>query len=98
MKGFAKIGCLSHSAALVGSDLLKPDLTLIHALKILFYREHGGRLSLGAEKSQFISWVLGPKPWTGSFTWSALCLMSSFQGSAPGARPLMRSLARRASD
>jgi hypothetical protein len=65
---------------------------------MLFHNEHGGLLSLGAANSQFMSWVLGPMPWTVSLTWSALCLKNSFQGSLPGARPLIRSFARRASD
>ncbi len=54
MRGFAKTGCLSHSVGLVGFDLHKPGLTFIHAPSMLFHREHGGRLSLGAEKSQFM--------------------------------------------
>jgi len=60
ISGFTKTGCLSHSAGFVGSDLHKPGLTLIQAPRMLFHREHGGRLSLGDEKSQCMSWVLGP--------------------------------------
>jgi hypothetical protein len=98
MRGFPNISCLSSFAVLVGSDLHRPSLTLNQAPSMLFHREHGGLLSLGAENSQFMSWVLGPKPWTGSLTWSALCLRSSFQGSPHGARPLMRSFAKSAFD
>jgi hypothetical protein len=51
-----------------------------------------------ATNSQLMSCVTGPSPCTGSITWLALCLKSSFQGSPPGSRPLMRSFAKRALD
>ncbi len=98
MRGLLKTGCLSTSAALVGSDLLKPGLTFIQALKMLFHREVKGLVSFVAANSQLMSYVTGPSPCTGSITWLALCLRSSFQGSPPGSRPLMRSFAKRASD
>ncbi len=65
---------------------------------MLFHREVGGLLSLVAANIQLISCVLGPSPWTGSLTWLALCLKSSFHGSPPGARPLTKSFASKASD
>jgi hypothetical protein len=83
---------------MVRSDLHKPGLTLSQAPIMLFHKEHGSLLSLGVAKSQLMSCVLGPMPWTEILTWSALCLRSSFQGSPPRARPLIRSFARRASD
>ncbi len=98
MRGLPKTGYLSTSAALVGSILLKPGLTFIQALRMLFHREVGGLLSFLATNSQLMSCVAGPSPCTGSITWLALCLMSSFQGSPPGSRPLMKSFVRRASD
>jgi hypothetical protein len=51
MRGLPKTGCLSTSAALVGSDLLKPGLTFIHALRMLFQREVRGLLSFVAANS-----------------------------------------------
>jgi len=98
MRGLPKTGCLSTSAVLVGSDLLKPGLTFIHALRMLFQREVGGLLSFVAANSQLMSYVARPSPCTRSITWLALCLRCSFQGSPPGLRPLMRSFAKRASD
>ncbi len=65
---------------------------------MLFHKEVRGLLSLVAANIQFMSCVFGPSPWIGSLTWLALCLKSSFQGSPPGARPLMRSFANKASD
>jgi hypothetical protein len=65
---------------------------------MLFHREAGGLLSLVVGNIQFMSCVFGPSTWIGSLTWLALCLRSSFQGSPPGARPLMRSFANKASD
>jgi hypothetical protein len=98
MRGFPKTGYLSVSAELVGSDLLSTGFTLIQAQRMLFHREVGGLLSLVVANNQFMSCVVGPSPWIGSIIWLALCLMSSFQGSPPGARPLMRSFANIASD
>ncbi len=98
MRGLSKIGCLSTLAALVDSNLLKPGLTFIQALRILFHREVGGLLSFVATNSQLMSCVTRPRPCTRNITWLALCLKSSFQGSPPGSRPLMRSFAKRASD
>ncbi len=65
---------------------------------MLFHREARGFLSLVAANIQFMSCVFGPNPWVRSLTWLVLCLRSSFQGSPPGARPLMRSFANKASD
>ncbi len=96
--GFPKIGCLRVSVELVGSVLQSPGLTLIQAWRMHFHREVGGLLSLVAANIQLISCVLGPSPWTGSLTWLALCLKSSFHGSPPGARPLTKSFASKASD
>ncbi len=98
MRGLPKTGCLSTSAALVGSNLLKPGLTFIRTLRMLFHWEVGGLFSFVATNSQLMSCVTGPSPCTGSITWLALCLKSSFQGSPPGSRPLMRSFAKRALD
>ncbi len=98
MRGLPKTGYLSTSAALVGSDLLSPGLTSIHALRTLFHREVGGLLSLVAANSQLISCVVGPSPWTESMTWLALCFRSSFQGLLLSSSPLMKSFANRASD
>lgn len=44
------------------------------------------------------SGVSRPLLCTGNLIWSALCRMSSFHGSPPGASPLISSLAKRASD
>ncbi len=98
MRGFLNIGCLSSSALMVDSILHMPCFMLSQAPIMLFHNEHGSLLSLGAAKSQLMSWVLGPMPWTGSLIWLALCLKSSFQGSPPGARPLIRNFASRAFD
>ncbi len=98
MRGFPKIGCLSVSAELVGSNLHSPGLTLSQEWRMLFHKEAGGLLSLVVANIQFMSCVFGPSMWIGSLTWLALCLRSSFQGSPPGARPLMRSFANKASD
>jgi hypothetical protein len=48
MSGLPKIGCLRISAELVGSDLWRPGLTLSQEWRMLFHREVGGFLSLGA--------------------------------------------------
>jgi hypothetical protein len=64
---------------------------------MFFQREVGGLLNLVAVNIQFMSCVFGPSPWIGSLTWLALCLRNSFQGSPPGARPLMKSFANKAS-
>jgi hypothetical protein len=93
MRGFPNTGCLSSFALMVSSVLHRPYLMLSQAPNMLFHNEHGSLLNLGATKSQLMSWVLGPMPWTGSLIWSALCLKSSFQGLPPGARPLIRSFA-----
>ncbi len=55
MKGFLKIGCLSSSALLVGSNLLILSLTLIQAPIMLFQIEHGSVLSFGAVNNQLMS-------------------------------------------
>ncbi len=47
---------------MVGSDLQSPGLTLIHAWRMLFYREVGGLLSFVATNNQLISYVEGPSP------------------------------------
>jgi len=52
--------------------------------------------SFGATKNQLISRFLGPFSWTGSCIWSAWYLRIYFQGSPPGDRLLIKSLARRA--
>ncbi len=98
MRGFPNTGYLSNFAVLVGFDLLSPGLTVSQAPNILFQREAGGFFSLGAMNSQCMSWLQGPRLWTERRTRSTLCLRRSFQGSSPGARPLTRSFARRASD
>jgi hypothetical protein len=71
---------------------------LIQAPRMLFHIEQGALFSLGVAKIQWMSVVSGPFPWAGSLVWSAWCLINSFQGSPPGARPLTRSFARKASD
>ncbi len=91
-------GCRRISAVLDDSSLMRPGLTFIQALIMLFHIEHGILLTFGATKIQLTSGVLGPLLWTGSRIWSALYQMSYFQGSPPGASPLISSLARRASD
>ncbi len=96
--GLPKMGCLRTSSELVGSDLIRPGLTFSQAPTMLFHIEHLSLLSLGAARSQFRSGFEGPLPWTGSLVWLALCRTSSFQGSPPGTRPLMKSLANNASD
>jgi len=98
MRGLLKIGCLRTSAWNAGSDFARPTLTLSQEPSMLFQNEHFNFLNLGAAKSQFISGMLGPLPYTGRWTWSVRCLRISFQGSPPGARPLTKSLARSASD
>jgi len=65
---------------------------------MFFHIEGPGLLSFGAANSQLMSGVGGPLPWIGSLTWSAYLLISSFHGSPPGARPLISSLAKKASD
>ncbi len=96
--GFPNRGCLRTSSELVGSDLIRPGLTFSQAPTILFHIEFLSLLSLGVARSQFRSRFEGPLPWTGSLVWLAFCRTSSFQGSPPGARPLMNSLASSASD
>jgi hypothetical protein len=54
------MGCLSVSAVLDRSDLVRPDLTLIHVSRIRYHMEHGVLLSLGAANIQLISSVLRP--------------------------------------
>ncbi|CAK9208156.1 unnamed protein product [Sphagnum troendelagicum] len=81
-----------------GSDLVKPGRMLIHAPRMLFHMEQGALFSLGAANIQLMSSVHGPFPCTGSLVWSAWCLISSFHGSPPGASPLTKSFASRASD
>jgi hypothetical protein len=66
IEGLPKRGCLKVSAALIESDLVKPDLTFSHAPTMLFHMEHGILLSLGAVKNQLMSGVLRPLPCTGS--------------------------------
>jgi hypothetical protein len=66
MRGLPKRGCLRISATLVESDLVRPDLTLIHAPKMLFQMEHGTLLNFEVVKIQLMSDVLGPLPCTGS--------------------------------
>ncbi len=81
-----------------GLGLAKPILTLSQEPRMLFQNEHFVCLSLGATKSQFVSGMLGLLPCTGRWTWSVQCLKISFQGSPPGASPLIRSLVRSTSD
>jgi len=64
--GFPKRGCLSISTLLVGSSLVRPSRTLIHAPRMLFHMEQGVLFSLGAAKIQLMSSVSSPFPWTGS--------------------------------
>ncbi len=54
--------------------------------------------SLGATKSQLMSWFLGLLLCTKSWIWSTQCFKISFQGSPPGHRPHISSLVSRASD
>jgi hypothetical protein len=98
MDGLPKSGCLSTSAAVVGSDLARPDLTFNQALTMFFHIEHCSLFSLGAARSQLRLGLVGPLPWTESLVWLALCLTSSFQGSPPGEKPLTSNLASRYSD
>ncbi len=91
--GLPKRGCLRTSSELVKSDLIRPGLTFSQAPTMLFHMEHLSLLSLGAARSQFRSRFEGPLPWTESLVWSTLCHTSYFQGSPPGVRPLMKSLA-----
>jgi len=96
--GLPKSGCLRILAVVDGFDLVRPILTFSHAPTMLFHIEHCSLFNLGAVRSQLRSALEGPLPCTGSLVWSALCRTNSFQGSPPGASPLMNSLARRASD
>lgn len=98
IKGLPKRGCLRILATLVGFDFVRPDLTLIHAPRMLFQIEHGSLLSLGAANIQLIFGVFGPLPCTGSLVSSAVCLTSSFHDSPLGARRLTNSFASRASN
>jgi len=98
MDGLPKSGCLSTSAAVIGSDLVRPDLTFSQAPTMLFHIEHYSLFSLGVARSQLKLGLVGPLPWTRSLVWLALCLTSSFQGSLPGARPLTSNLASRTLD
>ncbi len=98
MDGLPKSGCLRISSVVVGSDLVRPSLTFSQALMVLFHIEHWSLLSLGAARSQLSSGLVGPLPWTGSLVWSALCLISFFQGSPPGVRPFTSNLASSTSD
>jgi len=97
IEGLPKRGCLRISATLVGSDFVRPGLTLIHAPRKFFQMEHGSLLSLGAAKIQLIFGVFGPLPCTGSLVSLALCLTNSFHDSPLGARPLTNSFVNRAS-
>ncbi|CAM6077797.1 unnamed protein product [Sphagnum tenellum] len=96
--GLPKRGRLKVLAALIGSALVRPGLTFSQAPIMLFHIKQWILLSLGAVKRESMSRVLGPLPWMGSLIWSALCLISSFQGSPPRASPLISNLANRASD
>jgi len=98
IEGLPNKGCLSISALFVGSVLMRPGLTFSQAPSMLFHIEPWVFLSFFATKIQLISAVLGPLLCTWSLVCSALCLISSFQGSSSGARPLVRSLTRSASD
>ncbi len=98
MRGLLKMGCLKTFAWDVGSDFTGPTLMLNQEPRMLFQNEHFVCLSLEPTKSQFMSGMLGPLPCTGRWTWFARCLKISFQGSAPGASPLTRSLAKSALD
>ncbi len=92
------MGYLRTSFGLVGSDLIRSGLMFNQALTMLFHIVHLSLLSLGAARSQFRSGFEGPLSWTGSLVWLVLCRTNSFQGSPPGAKPLMKSLASNASD
>jgi hypothetical protein len=48
--GLPKRGCLSISAILEKSDLVRPGRTLIHTPRMFFHMEQGALLSLGAAK------------------------------------------------
>jgi len=61
-----KSGCLRVSIAMVGSDLVRPDLTFSHAPTMLFHIEHCIIFSFGATRSQLRSGLLRPLPWTES--------------------------------
>jgi len=98
MDELPKSGYLNTLVVFVGSDLVKPDLMFSQVPTMLFHIEHCSLFSLGAARSQLRSRLVGPLPWIGSLVWSALCLISSFQGSPLGARPLTSNLASRASD
>jgi len=98
MDGLPKIGCLRISAGEDGSDLFSPGLALSQASTMLFHIDLLRRFSLGAAKSQVKSGMEGPLPWRGSLVWPALCQTSSFHGSPPGANPLTKSFASKASE
>jgi len=55
-----KSGCLRVSAAVDGSNLMRPDLTFSHAPTMLFHIEHCSFFDLGAAKSQLRSVLVGP--------------------------------------
>ncbi len=95
--GFPKMGCMSTSAHVVGSVLVRPVLTLNQAPTMLFQNEEGCFLIFGATKIQLMSNVCGPFLCIGSWVWLALCLRIYFHGSPPGANLLTSNLARRAS-
>ncbi len=98
MDGLPKIGCLRILAGEDGSDLLNLGLALSQASTMFFPIDLLRRFSLGAARSQFRSEMEGPLPWRGSLVWPALCHTSSFHGSPPGANPLTKSFASKASD
>jgi hypothetical protein len=65
-KGLLKIGCLRTSTWEVGLVFTRLALTFNQDPIILFQKEQVVFWSLGAAKSQLMSWFLGPLPWTRS--------------------------------
>jgi hypothetical protein len=96
--GLPKRGYLSISTILNGSNLIKPGRTLIHAPRMFFHMEQGALLNLGVANIQLISGVLWPLPCTSSLVWSAWFLINFFHSYPPGANPLIKSFASKASD
>ncbi len=51
MRGLLKMGCLKTSAWDVGSDFVRPTLTLSQEPRMLFQNEHFNFLSLGRQRA-----------------------------------------------
>jgi hypothetical protein len=62
------MGCLKTSAWDLGSNFVRPTLTLNQEPRMIFRNEHFVCLSLGATKSEFMSEMFGPLPCTKRWT------------------------------